>query len=133
MNLFTRWKDRATDFVDVRLGLFKLSLIERTSTLLGTLIISIIYLFIALAVLTFLGLGLMETFISILDHSEGGARVGGAFITAGIFALLLLLLFVLRKMIVGAFAGIFIKILTSGDEDDESKEQDGRRVKVEGD
>lgn len=127
MNLFNRWKDKASGYIDVRLGLLKLSFIERTSTLLGNLMISFIYLFIALAVLTFLGFGLMETFTELFD-----SRVAGAFTTAGLFALLLAILFVLRKTIVTAFAGIFIKILTDNDdEDDEEYNEQSRKIKVE--
>lgn len=127
MNLFTRWKDKATEYVDVRLGLFKLSFIERTSTLLGNVMISFLYLFVSLAVLIFLGLGLVETFSALLD-----SRVGGAFATAGIFVFLLLMLFMLRKTIINAFAGIFIKILTANDdEDDEQTEKTDRKIRSE--
>ncbi len=129
MNLFSNWKDKATQYADVRLRLLKLSIIERTSTLLGNLIITFIYFFIALAVLTFLGFGLMETFASLLN-----SRVGGAFSTAGVFILMLLVLFLMRKSIIAAFAGIFIRILTEGDEDDEDPDdKDHRSIRVEGD
>ena len=129
MNLFTRWKDKATQYIDVRLGLIKLSFVERTSTLLGNLMISFIYLFIALAVLTFLGFGLMETFAELLD-----SRVKGAFTTAGVFAAMLLILFALRKTIIAAFAGIFIRLLTEGDEEeDDDDDKNSRKVKVAGD
>jgi hypothetical protein len=125
MNLFTRWKEKASEFIDVRVGLLKLSLIERTSTLLGNLMLSFIYLFIALAILTFLGFGLMETFAELL-----GSRVGGAFTTAGVFVLMLLLLFAARKAIIRGFAGIFIRILTDSPDDDDS--EDSKKVTVEG-
>ena len=129
MNLFNIWKDKASEYADVRLRLLKLGIIERTSTLLGNLIITFIYFFVALAVLTFLGFGLMETFSSLLD-----SRVGGAFSTAGVFMLLLVLLFVLRKAIIGAFANVFIRVLTEGDEDDDDPEDEHHRsIRVEGD
>jgi hypothetical protein len=128
MNLFTRWKDKATDFVDVRVRLLKLSFIERTSTLLGNLMASFIYLFIALAFFIFLGVALLELFADLLD-----SRVGGAFLTAGIFALMLGILFAARKAIISAFAGIFIRILTEQDEDDEEADGHSHKVKVEGD
>jgi len=128
MNLFTRWKDKATEYVDVRMGLLKLSLIERTSTLLGNLMVSFIYLFIALAFFLFLGVALLETFANLLD-----SRVGGAFLTAGIFALMLGALFAMRKTIIAAFAGIFIRILTEGDDDDNDEDdKDSRKVTVQG-
>ena len=114
MNFFSRWKDKATEYIDVRVGLLKLSFIERTSMLLGNLMVSFIYLFIALAFFIFLGFALLETFSSMLD-----SRVAGAFLTAGFFALMLGLLFALRKSIIHAFTGIFIRILTEGDDDDD--------------
>ena len=128
MNIFTRWKDKATDYIDVRLGLLKLSFIERTSTVLGNLMISFIYLFIALAAFIFIGIGLMETFVTLLD-----SRIGGAFMTAGLFIVLFAILFAVRKSIFSAFAGIFIRILTESDEDDEDDDKEHRKVKVDGD
>ena len=128
MNLFTRWKDKATDYVDVRLGLLKLSFIERTSTLLGNLMVCFIYFFTALAFFIFLGIAMLEGFASLLD-----SRVAGAFVTAGVFALMLGVLFAMRKGIIAAFAGIFIRILTEGDDEDEAGDKEARRVKVEGD
>jgi len=131
MNLFTRWKDKATEYVDVRVGLLKLSFIERTSTLLGNLMVSFIYLFIALAFFLFLGIAMLETFASMLD-----SRIAGAFITAGFFALMLGLLFAMRKGIIAAFAGIFIRILTEGDDDDDDDDdadKHSRHIKVQGD
>lgn len=126
MNLFTRWKDKASEYIDVRVGLFKLGLIERTSSLLGNLILAFIYLFISLAILTFLGFGLMETFTELV-----GSRVGGAFITAGVFALLLVLLFLVRKPLIRSFAGVFVRILTESDDDDEDTDT-SKRVPVGG-
>ena len=127
MNFFTRWKDKATEYIDVRVGLMKLSFIERTSMLLGNLMVSFIYLFIALAFFIFLGFALLETFSSMLD-----SRVGGAFLTAGVFALMLGLLFALRKNIINAFSGIFIRILTEGDDDDDD-EGDTPKAKIKAD
>ncbi len=129
MNLFTRWKDKATAYIDVRLGLLKLAFIERTSHVIGHLLLSIIYIFFTLATLTFLGFGLMETFSSLLD-----SRVGGAFVTAGIFMLMMVVIFLVRKSIINAFAGMFIRVLTEGDDDDEDEdllEKDHRSIKVE--
>jgi len=128
MNLFTRWKDKAIDYVDVRVRLLKLGFIERTSTLLGNLMVSFIYLFVGLAFFLFLGVALLEVFIELLD-----SRIGGAFATAGFFALVFGILFALRKSLIAAFAGIFIRILTEGDEDDDDDDKPGHKVKVEGD
>jgi hypothetical protein len=126
MNLFDRWKEKASNFIDVRLGLIKLSLIERTSNVIGHLLISFIYIFLTLGILSFIGYGLMETFSTWFD-----SRVAGAFATAGLFLLLLIIVFALRRVIVAAFAGIFIRVLTEGDEDDEDDDKERRNIKVE--
>lgn len=126
MNPFTRWKDKATNYLDVRLGLIKLGLIDRASSVLGHLLISFIYIFLTLSTLTFIGYGLMEAFSNMLD-----SRVGGAFLTAGLFALLLAVIFLVRKSIVNAFAGIFIRVLTENDEDDDDEHDKDHRIKVE--
>ena len=126
MNVFNRWKDKASNYIDVRLGLLKLSLIERTSNVIGHLLISFIYIFLTLSALSFIGYGLMETFSVWFD-----SRVAGSFATAGLFVLLLLVIFMLRKAIITSFAGIFIRVLTEGDEDDEEEEKERRNIKVE--
>ena len=92
--------------------------------LLGNLMVSFIYLFTALAFFIFLGFALLETFSSMLD-----SRVGGAFLTAGFFALMLGLLFALRKSIINAFTSIFIRILTDSDDDDDDDDMDDRQTK----
>jgi len=106
MSLFHNWKQKATDYIDVRLGLLKLSFVERTSMLLGNLMVAFIYLFLGLALNIFLGFALLEIF-SELFHS----RVLGSCTTAAFFALLLILLFVCRKAVIRAIAGMFIRSL----------------------
>ena len=124
MNIFDKWKDKAGRYVDVRLQLAKLTFIERSSTVLGTLISMLVLLFLGLAFLTFLGFSLMEFFISVLD----GNRTGGALLTTAFFGLLIGIVVMLRKSIINAFAGIFVKIMTEPDEDEHE-----HKIKVEGD
>jgi hypothetical protein len=129
MNIFTRWKDKASNYIDVRLGLLKLSLIERTSSVIGHLLLSFIYIFFTLSALTFIGYGLMEAFSAWTD-----SRIAGAFMTAGLFLLMLAIIFMMRKSLINAFASIFIRVLTEGDdEDDEDDDKERRKIKVEGD
>jgi hypothetical protein len=112
--------------VDVRLQLAKLGFIDRASHVLGTVILSIIFLVISLAVFIFLGLGLVETFSEWFD-----SRIGGTFTTAGLFLLVMVVIFLLRKSVINSFASMFIRIMTEGDDDDE-EELKGRSVPVEG-
>ena len=130
MNVFEKWKEKATRYVDVRVQLAKLSFIERTSTVLGTLISMLVLLFLGLAFLTFLGLSLMEVFIKMLDDN----RVGGTLLTTAFFALLIGLVVLMRKSIIKSFAGIFIKIMTDpGDDEEDDHKAFDRDIKVEGD
>jgi hypothetical protein len=99
----------------------KLGFIERTSHVIGNLMIGFILLFLSFSMLIFIGMGLMKAF-SIWLNSE----VAGSFATAGIFLILILLFVGLRKKVLIAFAGFFIGIMTAGadDDDDDDEKQD---------
>ena len=130
MSLLNSWKDKLTGYVDVRLNLFKLSFIERTSTVLGFIILTFVLLFLSLAVLLFIGIGLQEWFSEMLD-----SRIAGAFLTALFYVVLVVVIILARKGIVNSFGGIFVRILTDpGDDDDDDKHEKapGRKIKVEG-
>lgn len=116
MNIFQSWKQKVTDYIDVRVGLVRLGLVERTSMLLGNLMVAFIALFLGLALMIFLGVALLEIFIEIFK-----SRIVGACMTAGFFALLLIILFMLRKWLIRLLAGIFVKILTDDKEDDDEE------------
>ena len=125
MNILSKWKDKVAHYVDVRLSLMRLNLIERASTVVSYLILTFIALFISLAVLIFLGIGMGEAFADLVD-----SRAGGYFITAGIYALLAALIFLARQNIVNAFAGIFIRIMTEPSEHDAEEEEQTSREKI---
>jgi hypothetical protein len=112
-NIFTSWKDRIAQYVDVRIQLMKLSIIERTSSVLSYLIFVFIALFLLLSVLVLIGIGLGEWFSVLFD-----SRIGGFFAAAGAYILLVVLAVVLRKPLLNAFSGIFIRIMTQDDDDD---------------
>jgi H+/gluconate symporter-like permease len=122
MNLFTQWKEKASQFVDVRLSLAKLAFVERTSNVLGFIIYVFILLFLAIAVLIFLGISLQEMFSEWFD-----SRVGGAFATLGVYLLLVGVVVGMRKTILNGFAGIFVRMLTAGDDEDDMP---GRKIQV---
>jgi uncharacterized membrane protein len=118
MNLFGKWKDRATEYFDVRVQLVKLKFIQSASNVLSSLMFGFILLMVSISVLIFMGLGIMEVFTHLFD-----SRIWGAFSTAGTFLILMLLLFAIRKSIMRSFAGIFIRIMTDpGDDDEEDKD-----------
>lgn len=128
MSFIQDWKDKLTQFAEVRLNLVKLTVIERASSVLGYLIYTFILLFLVLAVFLFLGIGLQEWFSEMID-----SRIGGAFMTMGFYVVLIAVAFVLRKTILAGFAGIFIGILTAQDNDDEEYEDrpHGKKISVE--
>ncbi len=113
-NLFNEWKENATRFLEVRGNLLKLTLIERTSNVLSFLIYVFILMFLAIAVLIFLGIALKELFTQWFDSA-----VGGAFATLGFYLLLVLIAFLMRKSVLSSFASIFVRLLTAEDEDDD--------------
>lgn len=118
MNIFGKWKDKATRYVDVRFQLMKLGFIERTSHVLGNVMMGFILLFLFFTMLIFMGMGIMKA-ISIWLDSE----VAGSFATAGIFLLFILLFIGLRKKVLVAFAGFFIGVMTAGDDDNDEEDE----------
>lgn len=118
MDFINKWKDKIAHYIDVRVQLVKLSLIERTSSVLSYFIFVFICLFISVSVLIFLGIVIGELFSDILD-----SRPLGYLVTTGIYLLFLLLMVGLRKSIVGAFSSIFIRMLTAADDDDDDDKE----------
>jgi len=130
MSIISKWKDKIAHYIDVRLNLIKLGFIERTSNILSYLIFVFIGLFLGISVLIFLGIGIGEYFATVL-----GSRAGGFFITAGFYILLLIVMLLARTPIVNGFSGVFIRIMTAtepDDEDDKNEKQKSREdIKVE--
>ncbi len=124
-NLFTQWKDDATRFLEVRLNIAKLTVVERVSNVLSFIVYLIILLFLGILALIFLGISLQEVFSSLLD-----SRIGGAFATLGFYVLLVIIGVVARKSITNAFAGIFVRIMTAEDDEDSDFEH-AKKIKVE--
>ncbi len=117
MNILEKWRDKATRYVDVRMQLIKLGIIERASNVLGSMMIGFILLFLAFSMLIFMGMGIMKA-MSLWLNSE----IGGSFATAGIFLLFILIIGGMHKKITAAFAGMFIGIITASDEDEDDDE-----------
>jgi hypothetical protein len=116
MSFISKWKDKIAHYIEVRLNLFKLGLIERISNILSYLIFVFIGLFLSVSVLIFIGIGIGEYFSSVLD-----SRAGGFFITAGFYVLLLIIMFLLRVSITSAFSAVFIRIMTATEPDEDEK------------
>jgi hypothetical protein len=126
MNFISKWKDKIAHYIDVRLNLIKLGFIERTSGILSLLIFVFICLFVGISVLIFVGIGLGEYFSDVFN-----SRACGFFTAAGFYVLLLVALFIARTSITNAFSGIFIRIMTAQDSDEEEAAPAKKDIKVE--
>jgi hypothetical protein len=124
MSLIGNWKEKIAQYVDVRVQLVKLSFIDRTSNILSYLILMFISLFLGLAILIFAGMGIAEWFAGIFD-----SRAGGYFTAVGFYLLLMGLLYLTRGVILKTFAGIFIRVLTEGDDDDDDDDKEKERAR----
>ncbi len=119
LDFVNKWKDKVAHYIDVRLQLMKLSVVERVSGVLSYFLYVFISLFLAVTVLVFLGIGIGEFLSEVLD-----SRAGGFFITTGIYIVLLIILLMSRKAIINKLAGAFIAMLTdSSDEADDEAER----------
>ncbi len=117
MNLFGSLKEKVTQYTSVYVDLLKLNMISKTTSVLSYLMFAFIGIFLLFGVMLFFGFGLVESFVAL-----GVARVGAFFITFGVFVILLLVLMGLRKSITRFFSGVFIRILTEGDNETETND-----------
>ncbi|MEI8278320.1 MAG: hypothetical protein WCG87_01080 [Bacteroidota bacterium] len=115
MNILGNLKDKVVDFVDVRVRLLKLSVVERTASILSYFAFLMIILLIALLAFVFIGFGMAEWFTALLD-----SRSGGFFLAAFVFILLLVITFALRAKLFHRFANIFVQLLTEDDEESDT-------------
>lgn len=107
LNQISKWKDKIAEYVDLRVQLIKLGIIDRASNILSYFIFTILCLFLVLAVLIFFGMGMGEYFNKIT-----GSYAMGYFITGCIYLVLFGILIAARNMIVRWFSGMFVRILT---------------------
>ncbi len=119
VNIFSKWKDKVADYIDIKMKLMKLTLVEHISGVMSYLVYVLVLLFMFFAVFVFVGIGLGEWMAELVD-----SRSGGYFITAGIYVLFIFLLIALRKSLIKSFSGLFIGVLTAVKDDEDDDEQD---------
>lgn len=112
LDFIGKWKDKITGYIDMRLQLIKLDIAGRVSNVLSYTIFIILCVVFLLPFLLFSGMGLAELMSDLVQ-----SRAGGFAITSGIYLLIMLLLLVFRKRIINAFAGMFIGVMTDGDDE----------------
>lgn len=116
LGFISKWKDKLADYVDMRVRLVKLDFIERTSQVLSFFTFTIVCFLLVLPILLFMGIGVAEFFANLV-----GSRGGGYLIITGIYMLMLGLLFIYRKKFISKFTGLFIRVMT----ENEDEEDDG--------
>lgn len=118
LNFVGKWKDKITDYIDTRVRLVKLTIVERVAKVLSFFTFTIACFFLALPILLFMSMGSAEFFADLVD-----SRAGGYLIIAGIYALLFIILYIFRKSFTRKFTDLFVSVMTDRDDDDE--EEDG--------
>ncbi len=113
-NIFSNWKKRITQYIEVRVQLIKLGIIERISNILGSFIFVLMAMFLLCLVLIFAGFGVAEAFSAWFD-----SRIGGYFAASGVYVLFIAGLVLFRRPLLVGLSGIFIRMLTSDDDDDD--------------
>jgi hypothetical protein len=117
MSFLSSIKEKITKYIDVYIKLAKLSFIEGTADVVSYFIFAMIGLFLVFCVILFLGFGLTEAFVSM-----GLSHVASYFITLGVYVLLILIVFALRKNITRFFASEVVKVMT--DDKEETREEE---------
>src|SRR5437868_2521472 len=117
MNIFDKLRDKVVQYFDVKIRLIKISVIERSSTLLGYLFYSLILLFVVLAILIFLGFGLAEVFSDLFN-----SKALGYFMALLVYVIIMFILIASRRKIVRSFGNTFISIMTEQDEEEKKEE-----------
>lgn len=109
--------EKLLQYFEVKLNSAKLSLIERVAIIMGFCMFMMMCMFITLIILIQSGMGL-----GTLMAAWVGSEAGGYFLTAGIYLLLLIVAFLLKKKILRFFVNVFVGLLTDGqDENDEGE------------
>ena len=118
MQFFSKWIDKATDYIDVRVKLLQLSVVERTATILSYFGFLLIAMLISLLAFLFIGFGMAELFSELVS-----SRAGGFFLCALMFVLFLLVILGFRRKIFHSFSAIFVQLLTDEEEDLDEEEE----------
>ncbi len=122
LDTLRQWKKRLIQYADWQFRLVRLDFIHRTSSLLSYLIFIFAMLFLGFAVLLFLGFWIGEWGAHALQ-----SRTGGFGLSIGLYVFLILLLYGFRKSILNGFASLFIRVLTSRNQDEEEEEEEAKK------
>lgn len=106
--------DKVLHYFQIKIDVLKLNLVQRIAVVMGFCMLMVLGMMLLCAVLLFMGMGLSEYFGVITE-----SIAAGYFIVTGIYLVLLGVIFILRKHFQRWFAGLFISLLTTDDDDNE--------------
>lgn len=106
--------EKLTGYLGQHLDVLKLSIIERIAIVMGFCMFMMVGMMAATAIIIFVGIGL-----SIYLGNTIGSQSGGYFIVTGIYILLIGIVAIFKKQLLSQFAGLFVRLLTSNDDEEE--------------
>lgn len=104
--------EKVMKYFQAKLDVLKLTIVERIAVIMGFCMLMILGMMLASAILLFLGMALSEYFGELTGHTSAGY-----FIVTGIYILLLGTIVLCKRTVMRWFAGLFIGLLTTDDDD----------------
>ncbi len=122
-NPLSSFKDKITQYLQLRFEIIRLEIIERSGNVMGYFAFTILTFFLFFTTIFFIGFGLAAWFSQMFD-----SQIAGYFTTAGVMLLATFLVIMMSKNIIRFFASKTVWLLTSkkkkADGDDEEDEED---------
>lgn len=109
-----KWRDKIADYIDARVQVVKLELVERVSKVLSFFTFVIACFLLVLPMLLFMSMATAEFFADLM-----GSRSGGYYLITGIYVALLSILYIYRKSFIRKFTDLFVKVMTDNDDDEQ--------------
>ncbi|MCB0698717.1 MAG: hypothetical protein H6551_00810 [Chitinophagales bacterium] len=111
--------DKGLKYIEVKLDIVKLSVIERTSLIMGYTMFMGFLMIAGGSVVIFLGVALSMYLADVLDNAALGFLI-----TSGVFVLILIGFVLMRRKIITKLADIFIDLFTNDIEEDYGEKED---------
>lgn len=105
--------NKIMQYFQVKMDVLKLTIVQRIAVVMGFCMLMMLGMMLLLAIMLFLGMALSEYF-----GEMTGSIATGYFIVTGIYLVLLGVIFIFKKHFQRWFAGLFISLLTTDDDDD---------------
>ena len=111
MEILNQLKEKIRQYIDVKIKLLKLNVIEQSANILSNFVLVLICLFVVFCILMFFGFTLDEVFAD-----WGMDRALAYLTTMGVYILVFAIVIGFRRGITGYFAGVFIRSISADQE-----------------